>query len=105
QSGELGDKAGTELRDHGASVGKIVDGAGDTAAVVNGQRRNLPVMMDGLIGFFGLLSKIIRVPGPEGTVIAQARNPLPLDLCQIFIDVCPPSSSGGPAGRNNGRRP
>jgi phospholipid/cholesterol/gamma-HCH transport system substrate-binding protein len=59
---------------------------------VNGQLRNVPVLLDSLNGFFGLLSQIIRIPGPEGTTIAQARDDLPLDICQIFIDVCPVKS-------------
>ncbi|HEY8480398.1 MAG TPA: MlaD family protein [Spirillospora sp.] len=114
RSGELGDKAATTLRDHGANLGEIIDGGGDVAAVVNGELHHLPTMMDGLIGFFGLLSKIIRVPGPEGTLLAQARNPLPLDLCQIFVDVCSPSSPApfaqkpagqNPAGQNEEGRP
>ncbi|TDC89133.1 MCE family protein [Actinomadura sp. 7K507] len=95
QTGELGDKVGNSLHGHGANLGKLVDGLGDTVDVVNDERRNLPVMMDGLIGFFGLLSRIIRVPGPEGTTIAQARATLPLDLCKIFIDACSPNDSGG----------
>ncbi|MFG2091705.1 MULTISPECIES: MlaD family protein [unclassified Spirillospora] len=99
QTSELGDKVGNSLHDHGANLGRIVDGGGDALAVVNDERRNLPVLMDGLIGFFALLSRIIRVPGPEGTVIAQARATLPLDLCQIFIDVCSPTQN------NNGGRP
>ncbi|HLV72456.1 MAG TPA: MCE family protein [Vulgatibacteraceae bacterium] len=101
ESGELGEKVGTTLRGHGANLGKIIDGGGDLAHVVNGELRNLPVMMDGLTGFFRLLADIIRVPGPEGTVIAQARNPLPLDLCQIFLDVCTPGANGrtGDGGR------
>ena len=96
QSGELGNKVGNTLQGHGASLGSIIDNGGDAVDVVNDQRRNLPVLMDGLIGFFGLLSRIIRVPGPENRLIAQARATLPLDLCKIFTDVCPPNSGGRP---------
>ncbi|TDE22858.1 MCE family protein [Actinomadura sp. 6K520] len=105
QGGELGDKVGTTLQGHGANLGRLIDGGGNLARVLNTELHNLPVMMDGLIGFFGLLSKIIRVPGPEGTVIAQARNPLPLDICQIFIDVCSPGQGAAANGNGNGGRP
>ncbi|TDB96053.1 MlaD family protein [Actinomadura sp. 7K534] len=97
ETGELGDKVGNTLQARGTDLGSIIDNGGDVADVVNDQRRNLPVLMDGLIGFFGLLSRIIRVPGPEGRTIAQARATLPLDMCKIFIDACTPR--GGNGGR------
>ncbi|MFC4053392.1 MCE family protein [Actinomadura syzygii] len=89
QSSRLGDTLGTSLQQHGRNLGSIIDTGGQVAAVVNGRRRDLPVLEDSLTGFFGLLSQIIRVPGPEGTLIAQARDDLPLDICQILIDICP----------------
>lgn len=93
RSGELGTRLGTTLQGHGANLGDILDGAGDLAAVMNGQRRNIPVLLDSLNGFFTLLARIIRIPGPENTLIAQAKNALPLDFCQIIIDVCPQTPS------------
>jgi phospholipid/cholesterol/gamma-HCH transport system substrate-binding protein len=92
ESSRLGQTVGGTLERHGRNLGKIVDTGGQVAAVVNGQLRNVPVLLDSLNGFFGLLSQIIRIPGPEGTTIAQARDDLPLDICQIFIDVCPVKS-------------
>ena len=89
QSGELSERVAATLQRQGGNLGAIIDGAGETAAVLNGQRRNIPVLLDSLNGFFWLLARIIRVPGPEGTLIAQARDTLPLDLCQILADVCP----------------
>ncbi|MFI0479217.1 MlaD family protein [Actinomadura sp. 9N215] len=89
QSGRLGDTLGTNLQRHGRNLGTIIDSGGQVVAVFNGQRRNIPVLLDSLNGFFNLLAQIIRVPGPEGTMIAQARDDLPLDLCQILIDICP----------------
>ena len=88
EASDLGDTLGTNLQRHGGNLGKIIDTGGDVVAVFDHQRRNIPVMLDSLNGFFGLLAQIIRIPGPEGTVIAQARDDLPLDICQIFIDAC-----------------
>ncbi|QXJ21660.1 MCE family protein [Actinomadura graeca] len=95
RSAELGERVGGTLRREGADLGRIIDGAGDAAAVLNGRRRDIPVLLDGLNGFFALLARIIRVSGPEGTLIAQVVSTLPLGLCEIFVDVCP-SPPGGP---------
>lgn len=110
QSSRLGDTVGAGLQRHGRNLGAIIDTGGQVAAVVNGQLRNLPVMEDSLTGFFGLLSQIIRVPGPEGTLIAQARDDLPLDICQILIDICPATPARTafdtrPPGKPAGGRP
>ncbi|GAA4080470.1 MULTISPECIES: MlaD family protein [Actinomadura] len=89
QSSELAAKVGTSLEGHGANLGKVVDGAGDTASVLASRRRYMPLMLDNLNGFFGLLSQVIRVPGPQGTMLGQVVDTLPLDLCQTFVDLCP----------------
>jgi phospholipid/cholesterol/gamma-HCH transport system substrate-binding protein len=94
QGGALADTVGGTMARQGGNLGKLIDGAGKTLAVASEQRRNLPVLIDSLNGFFALLADIIRVPGPENTVIAQARATLPLDLCKTFIDVCPASAEG-----------
>lgn len=88
EASDLGDTLGSNLQRHGGNLGEIIDTGGDVVSVFNRQRRNIPVLLDSLNGFFGLLAQIIRIPGPEGTVIAQARDDLPLDICQIFIDAC-----------------
>lgn len=89
QSARLGDTMGTNLQRHGRNIGTIIDSGGQVVDVFDDQRDNIPVLLDSLNGFFNLLAQIIRVPGPEGTLIAQARDDLPLDICQIFIDICP----------------
>jgi phospholipid/cholesterol/gamma-HCH transport system substrate-binding protein len=88
ESSKLGDTLGRNLQQHGRNLGNIIDNGGDVVSVFDNQRRNIPVLLDSLNGFFNLLAQIIRIPGPEGTVIAQARDDLPLDICQIFIDAC-----------------
>jgi phospholipid/cholesterol/gamma-HCH transport system substrate-binding protein len=89
QSSELTGKVGTSLRGHGANLGKLIDDSADLAHVLAVRQRYIPVLLDNLNGFFSLLSQIIRVPGPKGTLLAQAVDTLPLDLCQTFVDVCP----------------
>lgn len=88
QASRLGDTVGTTMRGHGANLGKIIDNVGGVAATVHSENDKLPVLMDSLNGFFGLLSQVIRVPGPSGTTMGQAKEALSLDLCQVFIDVC-----------------
>ncbi|MFB4319761.1 MCE family protein [Actinomadura sp. 21ATH] len=101
QGSALADTVGGTMARQGGNLGKIIDGAGDTVAVTAQQRRNLPVLMDSLNGFFGLLAQIIRIPGPENTLIAQAKAELPLDICKTIIDVCavPEADAGGDGGR------
>ncbi|WP_067488154.1 MlaD family protein [Actinomadura hibisca] len=89
ESGRLADTVGGTLQRQGRNVGEIIDGGAKTLRVLSQERRNVPVLLDSLNGFFNLLSQIIRVPGPNGTTIAQAVNTLPLDLCQTLVDVCP----------------
>ncbi|MEV4253531.1 MlaD family protein [Spirillospora sp. NPDC049652] len=86
---ELTGRVGDSLRDHGRNIGGFIDGAGDAAHVVHGQQKNIPVLLDDLNGFFTLLVKVIKVPGPNGTMIANVVGPLPLDPCKVFVDVCP----------------
>ncbi|GLW63500.1 hypothetical protein Arub01_17440 [Actinomadura rubrobrunea] len=89
ESAELAGKVGATLRDHGADLGAVIDGAGDTAAVLASRRDRIPLLLDNLDGFFGLLAQVIRVPGPQGVMLAQVVDTLPLDLCQTFVDLCP----------------
>ncbi|MFG2003748.1 MlaD family protein [Spirillospora sp. NPDC048911] len=93
EAGELADRVGTFADQHGGNFSTFIDGASDAARVMARERRNLPVLLDSLNGFFGLLGQIIRVPGPEGSLLAQARTSLPLDLCGIFVDICPQKSA------------
>ncbi|WP_064743475.1 MlaD family protein [Actinomadura rifamycini] len=88
----LGERVGGTLQRQGGNLGDVVDGAADVADVANRQLRNVPVLIDSLNGFFRLLAKIIRIPGPDGTMIAQASNRLPLDMCAIIRDLCPTTS-------------
>jgi phospholipid/cholesterol/gamma-HCH transport system substrate-binding protein len=88
-AGRAAATAGDGLQNHGDQAALVLDTGGDLINVLYRQRRNIPLLLDGLNGFFGGISSIIRVPGPSGTLLAQAVNTLPLDLCLTLVDVCP----------------
>lgn len=88
-AGRAAATAGDGLQKHGDQAGLVVDTGGNLINVLYRQRRNLPLLLDGLNGFFGGISSIIRVPGPSDTMLAQVINTLPLDLCLTLVDVCP----------------
>ena len=88
ESAALAGRVGATMRTHGADIGSIIDGGARTASVVSSQRQHIPVLIDSLNGFFRLLAGVIRVEGPQGTLLAQSELTLPLDLCQIFVDMC-----------------
>jgi phospholipid/cholesterol/gamma-HCH transport system substrate-binding protein len=90
----LGATVGDTLDRHGYRIGKIIDGSGKAVSVVYQERKNIPLLVDSLNGFFEGLASVIRIPGPEGSVIAQAVNYLPLDICMIMRDVCGPIGGG-----------
>ncbi|WP_083998681.1 MCE family protein [Actinomadura kijaniata] len=89
EGGDLADTVGGTLRRRGRDLGELIDDAGDVASVLAQERRHIPTLLDTLNGFFNLLSQIIRVPGPNGTLLAQAVDTLPLDICQTLVDICP----------------
>lgn len=88
QAGGAAGRVGDTLRRHGDDIGDFVDGGGRAVNVLYGERANIPRLVDGLNGFFGLLGNIIRVPGPEKSLLAQVVASLPLDICKILVDVC-----------------
>ncbi|KAB2362934.1 MCE family protein [Actinomadura montaniterrae] len=87
-AGALSDRVGGTLRDHGASVGRLIDGTANVVQVVAAQDRNLPVLMDVLDRLFRGLGGLIRVPGPDGTLLGRGVDTFNLDLCRTFIDLC-----------------
>ncbi|NEA21965.1 MCE family protein [Actinomadura bangladeshensis] len=89
QTGALADQSGRTLQQHGDNLAAITDTTAQTTAVLNQQRPNIDLLLDGLNGFFNLLAATINSPGPDSTTLALMRNTLPADLCQVFIDLCP----------------
>ncbi|MWA01958.1 MCE family protein [Actinomadura sp. LD22] len=87
-AGELSDRVGGTLRGHGAGVGRLIDGTANVVRVVAEQDRNLPVLMDVLDRLFRGLGGMIRVPGPDGTLLGRGVDTFSLDLCRTFTDLC-----------------
>jgi phospholipid/cholesterol/gamma-HCH transport system substrate-binding protein len=85
---ELAGRTGDTLDQHGTSIGQLIDGSSGIIAVQYEQLRNVPVLLDALNGFFGGISRLIRVPGPQGTEIAQVHNYFQSDVCAALIDLC-----------------
>lgn len=96
QAGRLSDQVSGTLQRHGGDIAEIIDGGGRAIEVLYQERSDIPTLVQGLTGFFGLLSDIIRIKGPENSLLAQAVDYLPLDVCKIIIDVCraDPSMAG-----------
>ncbi|MBO2457261.1 MCE family protein [Actinomadura violacea] len=87
-AGELSDRVGGTLRDHGADLGRMADGTANVVQVLAWQNRRLPVLMDVLDELFRGLGGLIRVPGPDGTLLGRGVDTFNLDLCRTFIDLC-----------------
>lgn len=88
ETGTLAGRIGDTLEKHGDATGRMVDGAAATVDVVYEQRHNIPLLMDGLIGFFAGTASTIRIDGPNGTKLAAVIVYLPLDVCTALQDVC-----------------
>jgi phospholipid/cholesterol/gamma-HCH transport system substrate-binding protein len=86
---ELAGRTGDTLKEHGTSIGRLIDGSAGLINVQYQGRRNVPVLLDGLNGFFNGIGSVIRIPGPEGSLIAQVNNYAPSEVCATFVDLCP----------------
>ncbi|WP_119728949.1 MlaD family protein [Thermomonospora amylolytica] len=88
QAGRLSDQLSGTLARHGDDIAGLIDGGSRAVEVLYQEQHEIPTLIDGLNGFFGLLSDIIRVPGPENSLLAQAVTFLPADICKVFVDAC-----------------
>ncbi|MDL4820947.1 MlaD family protein [Actinomadura opuntiae] len=86
---ELSTRIGSSLTHHGANLGGTIDTFSSPVAVLSAERHRIPQLLDSLGLFFASISHVIRVPGPEHTLLGQGVATLPLDICQILIDICP----------------
>jgi phospholipid/cholesterol/gamma-HCH transport system substrate-binding protein len=85
----------SDLITYGDRLGPLVDATGHTVNVFYLQRNNIVPLLMSLNAFFGSLNSVIRVQGPQGSMLAQVYNYLPLDLCQTLVDVCGPYAGKG----------
>ncbi|HEX2316283.1 MAG TPA: MCE family protein [Thermomonospora sp.] len=104
QAGRLSDEVSGTLRANGGDLAEFIDGASRAVDVLYQERGEIPTLLDGLNRFFGLLSDIIRVPGPKNSLLAQAVAYLPVNLCDIFVDACRADPSGSFLNLTGGRR-
>jgi phospholipid/cholesterol/gamma-HCH transport system substrate-binding protein len=84
----LASRAGDTLDRHGTKIGQFIDAGGGIVDVIYAELRNVPILLDALNGFFGGISQVIRVPGPDGTLLAQMDNYFQSDVCAALIDLC-----------------
>ncbi|WP_106400811.1 MCE family protein [Actinocorallia populi] len=89
QAIEASDEVTAFLRDNRENTRHVVDAGTRAAAVLNAQLKNLPVLVDGLADFFGLVGGIMREKAPHDTLMGSADIVLPTDVCQIVLDLCP----------------
>ncbi|GAA2111681.1 MCE family protein [Actinomadura alba] len=99
-SARLAGTVSRNLEVQGDELGALLDSGGAAIDAVHAELRNVPILMDGLTAYFGTLGTIVRVPGPNGKLLAQVVAYLPLDICKTLIDLCVPP---GPLGRNAGQ--
>ncbi|MBE1537339.1 MCE family protein [Actinomadura algeriensis] len=90
ETAELADRTAGALRRSGAGLGRIIDGTGAAVGVVAGREADLPRLIEVLERLFRGLSGMIRIPGPEGTLLGAGYAEFPLDPCAIVIDLCEP---------------
>jgi phospholipid/cholesterol/gamma-HCH transport system substrate-binding protein len=86
----LAGRAGDTLDAHGVKIGQFIDAGAGIVNVVYRELRDVPILLDALNGFFGGISQVIRVPGPDGTLVAQVDNYFQSDVCAALIDLCRP---------------
>ena len=81
----------TLLADNRAAVDSFVIGTGRFVDGVYQHGEQLPQFIDLIATFFGRLSDIIRMPGPEGTQLAALRGFISLEPC-LLLGLCSSSA-------------
>lgn len=89
QSARLSDHFTAGLAASGDSAARLIDGAAAVAHVIAPRTNDLSLLIDSLNGLFSGLAGIIRVPGPEGSLLARGGAFISLDPCQLLVDICP----------------
>jgi phospholipid/cholesterol/gamma-HCH transport system substrate-binding protein len=87
-SARLAGTVSQNLETQGGQTAAILDGLSRAIHVTYAERDKIPILMDGLIKFFGILDTIIQDKGPNGTLIASMLAYIPLDACQLLTGIC-----------------
>ncbi|MCD0449308.1 MCE family protein [Actinocorallia sp. API 0066] len=87
---DLADEATALLRTSGPGIGRILDSTGGLTRVLDRHRDDLLPLLRALQELFGDLAGLLRLPGPDGTLMGAVNNHIPLDPCGTFVDLCPP---------------
>jgi phospholipid/cholesterol/gamma-HCH transport system substrate-binding protein len=98
-SSKLADSVSRNMETQGDKTAALLDSTGKTINVVYSERDKIPILLDGLIQFFGTMDAITKMEGPKGTVVASMNAYVPLDICQTLIDVCAPPTGTKGLGR------
>ncbi|GAA2610981.1 MCE family protein [Actinomadura fulvescens] len=85
----LSDRVAGILQRQGGHLGGLIDGAGRAARIMAKNEKNIVDLLEVLDGFFNGLQGVVRVPGPEGSLLAQGMAYMSINPCDIFIDICP----------------
>ncbi|MFD0904402.1 MCE family protein [Actinomadura sediminis] len=88
ETAELADRAAGTLRRRGTDIGRVIDGAGDVAGVAAAREAELGVLVQVLDQLFRGLGGLIRIPGPEGTLLGVGDAEMSVNPCDIIIDLC-----------------
>lgn len=76
------------LDDNRYEFGVTVESIAQLIHGVYEESEHIPDLIDLIGTFFGRLSDVIRLPGPEGTTLAGLRGFISLDLCLVY-GICP----------------
>jgi phospholipid/cholesterol/gamma-HCH transport system substrate-binding protein len=76
------------LDDNRHEFGVTIESIAQLIHGVYEQSEHIPDLIDLIGTFFGRLSDVIRLPGPEGTTLAGLRGFISLDLCLVY-GICP----------------
>lgn len=87
----------TLLDDNRDAIDAFANGTGAFVDGVFQHGDELPQFLDLIGTFFGRLSDIIRMPGPEGTQLAALRGFISLEPC-LLLGVCSAGAAGAAAG-------
>jgi phospholipid/cholesterol/gamma-HCH transport system substrate-binding protein len=87
-SSRLADTVSRTMERQGDQTATILDDSGKAIHVVFSERGRLPILMDGLIQFFGLIDAIVDREGPKGTLLASQLAYINVAPCDVLVGIC-----------------